>query len=209
MTYRHVNVGTLRSPWGSTYSWINQDALLVNGVLSSPEIHALNESCHTGLLAWSCGALGCPFVCANELALDAESSLLDSIWLDHGGLCAVKSAEGPFRNASWSVDGCEVGCFNILLGDDINDTLSGLQQILQCILRSVHAACKAKHKHWWVVVNHVEVAERRKIAALPICADCGSEANGTWYDGRDEHLVVVYYRPTFTIRIDLAMLFLE
>lgn len=55
------------------------------------------------------------------------------------------------------------------------------------------------------MANHTEVRERRKICALPVCADGRDEADRSGDNARDEELVIVDCRAAFSVGIDFAV----
>ena len=106
------------------------------------------------------------------------------------------------------VDGARVRSLDKVLADDVYAALACLDEISQRILRAVEAACEPKYEERWVVIDDLEVTERRKIA-IAIFALRAAEANGPRNDGRNQEFVVEGCGSAGFVRVDADVVLLQ
>lgn len=90
-----------------------------------------------------------------------------------------------------------------MLADDVDAALLRLEQVAQRVLGLVEAARVAQDENRRVVVDDVEVAERRQIRGRAVRRARGNESHGPRRDGRDEQFVVESCRAVGGVGVDV------
>lgn len=190
---------------GPQDGWVDQVALLVDGVLADPEVGALDDDEAARLLAGRGAAL--ELADALEAALDAEDGLADARGLDVAAVPDGRQpADVPLAGAVGRVDARGVGGLDEPFADDVDDALLGLEQVLERILGPLDAAGEAEDEQRRVVVDHVEVAKGRQVGDGAVGARRAHESDGSGHDARDEQLVVEGRRAAGLVRVDRDVL---
>jgi len=73
----------------------------------------------------------------------------------------VKARYRPLRYSVGRIDRSRVGGFDEVLGDDVDDTFIGVNQVAKTVLRVVEATGEANDEDWGVVIDDLSVAEGR------------------------------------------------
>jgi hypothetical protein len=93
-----------------------------------------------------------------------------------------------------------------VLRHDVDAALASLFQILQGVFRPIWPTGKSDDEDWRVVVDALEVAERREIF-FAIFGDGADETYGSGDDARDEERVVVEHGSSSCERVDFDVFF--
>jgi hypothetical protein len=190
-----------------TYGRVNDIAVLVNGVFSRPKADTFNDGHDTCLFARRRSAL--EFFGVHELALNGEDGLLDSTGLNILAWRRRESSERPLRDTIRSIHRSRISRLDIMLRDDIDRALAGLNKILQTILRLVKPARIPNHENRRIVVHHLRVRKRRQIRTTPVLRPGTYETDGSGYDGGDQQFVVERRRPAVLVRVDVYVVVLQ